>query len=345
MCEKNCPVMNPPIPHRNVEDITCQSVYSLDMASRAKSTSGGVFFELAKKTIEEGGVVCGCVWDDQFVARHVCTDDISVLEKMRGSKYVQSDLGNCIAQMQSLSKTRKVLFCGLPCQATAVSRCIRNRENLTICSLICGGAPSPEVWRQYKEHLEAQQGSKLTAVQHRSKKKKWLVGNMLFTFENGKTISEVIMQNVYGANYYKGLTINEACFECGFKAGSLDVDLILGDHWDLDKKMLRASENMGVSTVIALTAKGQAALDAVSDRMASCPGDIHCVLTANPSLVEKHQRNSKRDLFFSQLHSMDIAANLSANMPDVTHSRARKILYRLGIYTPAFTLIWKLRHK
>ncbi len=43
---------------------------------REMSSSGGVFTNLAKKTIEDGGVVFGAVFDDKMVLRHIAIDSI-----------------------------------------------------------------------------------------------------------------------------------------------------------------------------------------------------------------------------------------------------------------------------
>ncbi|MCH1982936.1 Coenzyme F420 hydrogenase/dehydrogenase, beta subunit C-terminal domain [Ruminococcus sp. OA3] len=345
LCEKICPVLNKSTIDRDLSGVKCYATYTLDEESRMKSTSGGVFYELAKRIIHDGGAVCGCIWDKDFVAKHVCTDDLNIVEKMRGSKYVQSDLGNCLKEVKNISKTRKVLFCGLPCQVTALKNSIKDTDNILSISLICGGCPSPEVWRLYKEDLEKREQSKITYINHRSKSKGWLVANMQFDFQSGNSIHEVIMQNIYGANYVKGLTICGACFECSFKINSLNTDIIIGDHWGINKKMMKGCKNKGASVVIPLTLNGKKIFSDIESLFNWEMENLDNVITVNPPLVEKHKRNNKRDSFFNSLHTLNISENLSANMPEISHGRIKKILYKLGVYIPIYNLIWKLRHR
>lgn len=345
LCEEVCPVINKPTLDRDLAKIKSYATYALDEESRVKSTSGGVFYELAKKIIHDGGVVCGCIWDKDFVAKHVCTDDLNIVEKMRGSKYVQSNLGDCFKEIKKISKTRKVLFCGLPCQVTALKRCVKDTVNILSVSLICGGCPSPEVWRLYKEDLEKREKSKLTYVNHRSKSKGWLVANVQYDFQNGNSIHEVLMQNIYGANYVKGLTICEACFECSFKINSLDTDIIIGDHWGIDKKMIKGCKNKGASVVIPLTMNGEKLFSDIESLLKIKSGNLENIRSVNPPLVEKHKRNDKRDSFFDSLHTLNISENLSSNMLEASHAVVRRLLNKLGIYIPIYNLIWKIRHR
>lgn len=345
LCEKVCPVVNKPTMDRDLSELKCYATYVLEESNRIKSTSGGVFYELAKNIIHNGGVVCGCIWDNEFVARHICTDDLTMVEKMRGSKYVQSDLGDCFKEIKKISKTRKVLFCGLPCQVTALKRCIKDTDNILSVSLICGGCPSPEVWRLYKEDLEKREKSKLIHVNHRSKSKGWLVANMQYNFQNGNNIHEVLMQNIYGANYVKGVTICEACFECSFKINSLDTDIIIGDHWGINKKMIKECKNMGSSVIIPLTLKGEKIFSDIKSLLKVESENLDNVIKVNPPLVEKHTRNNKSKFFFSSLYTLNISENLSENMSEISHGEIRRLLYKLGIYIPIYNLIWKLRNR
>ena len=65
-----------------------------DIDVRLKSRSGGIFTALAEKILEEKGSVYGCVLTDDFEAIHVRASNIEECNAMRGSKYVQSSIGN-----------------------------------------------------------------------------------------------------------------------------------------------------------------------------------------------------------------------------------------------------------
>lgn len=88
-------------------------------------------------------------------AEHIVTNEIALVEKMRGSKYVQSDIKGCYKEIkEKIKEGYKVLFTGTPCQIAALKSVVVEEENLYTISLICEGVPARKVWRKYKEYLE-----------------------------------------------------------------------------------------------------------------------------------------------------------------------------------------------
>lgn len=64
--------------------------YNCNKEEVEKSSSGGIFILLAKKTIENGGVVYGAAFDEKLVLRHTSADKYEKIEPLLKSKYVQS---------------------------------------------------------------------------------------------------------------------------------------------------------------------------------------------------------------------------------------------------------------
>ena len=65
--------------------------------------------------------------------------------KIKGSKYIQSDMNDIIKKVQEdLADNKKVLFSGTPCQVAAVNACVKEKykENLYTCDIVCHGVPS-----------------------------------------------------------------------------------------------------------------------------------------------------------------------------------------------------------
>ena len=56
LCEKICPIINVPEVSTRTETYAAQNK---EKNVRQQSTSGGMFFEFAKKIIKDGGYVCG----------------------------------------------------------------------------------------------------------------------------------------------------------------------------------------------------------------------------------------------------------------------------------------------
>ena len=75
-----------------------------DEATRAASRSGGIFTALSDQVLSNGGVVYGCVLTDKFDAVHIRADNEEDRNRMRGSKYIQSKLGDTFKKCQGRSR-------------------------------------------------------------------------------------------------------------------------------------------------------------------------------------------------------------------------------------------------
>lgn len=100
ICQLHCPVNNPPI---KIMTYKVYSGWSNDENIRMDSSSGGAFTEIAKLILAKGGVVFGEAMDENQKARHIFIDKVSELYKLRGSKYVQSIIGDSYKKNQSMS--------------------------------------------------------------------------------------------------------------------------------------------------------------------------------------------------------------------------------------------------
>jgi coenzyme F420-reducing hydrogenase beta subunit len=124
-CVEYCPMCNIRIPPTD-----CWSVpkiyagWSRDNAIRCKSSSGGIFSELARAALTTGGSVVGCVWGDNWVPAHRLTTSFDGVVAMQGSKYVPSYVGTVYHDtVKFIKQTGKpVLFSGTPCQIAAMRR-------------------------------------------------------------------------------------------------------------------------------------------------------------------------------------------------------------------------------
>ncbi len=343
-CERVCPVLKNNY-SRDFASVDCEYAYCLNEENRLASSSGGIFYELAQRTIFDGGIVCGCLWNEDFVAHHVCSDDIEIVNQMRLSKYVQSNLENCFSEIKDYIKHRKVMFIGTPCQAIALHAIVGESDNLLICAVVCGGVPSPEVWRLYKDAVEQKAGSKIKTINMRTKARSWLLPSIEINFTNGKQIIEVLTQNLYGASFYKGLQILEACMQCTYKLDCVEADIIMGDHWGIDPEMLKKSRDSGVSSVMLLTDKGKDAFEAIKPDLFSVKGNVAEVVSSHHVLTKQHEPNTHRNDFFHELHNVDIMENLQRFLEKPKHGTLKRILFKTKMYEPFYKTIWMYRHK
>ena len=156
LCEKVCPVINPfPRPEVFPNELPDPLSYAAkidDEKIREDSSSGGIFTALAENIIRKGGVVFGVRWNEDFKSVvHDFTETLDGLSAFRGSKYLQSIVGDSYKKVrQLLTAKRPVLFTGTPCQIAGLRRFLRkDYENLFTAEVVCHGVPSPKVWRLY----------------------------------------------------------------------------------------------------------------------------------------------------------------------------------------------------
>lgn len=71
-----------------------------DVELRKKSSSGGLFSEIASVILHVEGGVYGAAFDREFRLKHVGVFSEKELDRLRGSKYLQSDTGTTFSQVR-----------------------------------------------------------------------------------------------------------------------------------------------------------------------------------------------------------------------------------------------------
>ena len=99
LCVKHCPIMTDA---KRCDEPKVYAAKYKDRTSAFTSTSGGLFIPLAKEVLAKGGVVFGCAYDENLVARHIAVSNESELYKLQSSKYVQSDTRGIYKQVKTL---------------------------------------------------------------------------------------------------------------------------------------------------------------------------------------------------------------------------------------------------
>jgi coenzyme F420-reducing hydrogenase beta subunit len=147
--------------------------WSKDSSVREKSSSGGLFFELAKQIIAQNGVVFGAAFDENLKLKHRAAHSLDDVKPLCRSKYLASDTNNAFAEVRNMLKMgKKVLFCGTPCQTNAIHSFLNgNRDNLLLVDFVCHGTPSQFLFDRCKTFFEEKNKCKLLEYHFRVKKK------------------------------------------------------------------------------------------------------------------------------------------------------------------------------
>lgn len=347
-CDRVCIYLNSSKYHTQIAQEGCYAAYQLDTGKREKSASGGMFLPLAMEVLKRGGYVCGCVWSEDMTAVHIVSNQLADVERMCNSKYVQSDIGHCFTEIQGLLKAGKpVLFCGTPCQCAACEAVAGNPDNLIKVSLICEGTPTPKVWQKYREAKEKAYGSKITEVNFRCKEPVgWSLPYYTVITDFGISYHEISYhENSFVLGMIQGLTYRNSCYRCAYKGNNGCADIVIGDLWKAEDKLLVKSSNKGISALILNTQKGREWFERVSDTLYWEEYPIEKVCKNNPPLISPAKRNANRDRFFENIDSIPIEENLNSN---IVRGNGRKLqltkaLVRMRLYKPLWTLVHRFR--
>lgn len=268
ICDKVCPELNKPKESEKIQDIYVG--YALDKDLVLKSSSGGVFALLAMETLQKQGVVFG-VTIDENVAKHIFIEDISELDRILKSKYVQSKVGNSYSQAkQFLEKKREVLFCGTPCQIAGLKKYLnKDYENLICVDFICHGVPSQKVLDSYLHYVTDinQEDSEIIDVKFRTKTAGWENYGILTTFASNKTYEQTGIKDFYFKGFLNDITLRPSCYYCGFKGINRCSDITLADAWGVNYYNKEMYNKDGVSLVIIQTKKGKKIFDRITKNL------------------------------------------------------------------------------
>ena len=233
---------------------------------RAASRSGGIFTAISDWILSQNGVVYGCVMDDNFRAVHIRTDTIEDRNRMRGSKYIQSKLGDAYSKIRKdLTAGLGVLFTGTSCQVAGLKQYLgKDYENLLCIDIVCHGVPSPKVWQSYLLWQEAKSGSKVKSVEFRNKREfGWRDHTETLYFENG----QVVNSKVFTTLFYGHSILRPSCYECPYKSVMHPGDVTIADYWEIEKAAPEFDDNKGVSLVLVNNEIGERFFDAVKENI------------------------------------------------------------------------------
>ena len=253
ICEKICPCINQELAKY---PLVCYAAINKDENIRRQSSSGGIFSAIAEKVIADNGIVFGAYFDEkwQVIHRYVETkDDLAIF---RGSKYVQSIIGNTYVQTEYFLKAnRKVLFSGTPCQIKKKKKYLQHDyDNLLTTEVVCHGVPSPKIWREYLESLKL---NSIGSISHKDKSTGWRSYSFTVADTEGKTLfKERADDNKYLMAFAQNLTLRPSCFSCPAKSGRSRADITLADYWGIEHFIPQMDDNKGTSFICGNTEKG-----------------------------------------------------------------------------------------
>lgn len=294
LCESVCPflkVLNARAPR------LVYAAKNLNEEERAYSSSGGLFSMIAKKVINDGGVVFGASFDDVWNVNHSYIEKITDIPKLQGSKYVQSRIGDSYKEVKEfLNQGKTVLFSGTACQIAGLKSFLhRDTENLITVDVLCHGVPSPKIWKEYVSLIQSK--AKIDTIYFRDKYVGWIDYCFTVKYVNGYVKRESHNDNLYMKGYLRSLYLRPSCHNCLVKGGRCGSDLTLGDFWGVEEILPELFDNKGTSVVLVNSLRGEELLKSIKPAMQEAQYDN--VLKRNGCIEKSTPENKWRQEFWS----------------------------------------------
>lgn len=292
LCTKVCPCINT---NESVKPLNVYAAKNPDDKIRKNSSSGGIFTMLAEVIIKEKGVVFGACFDKKWNVVHDFTESIDGLRAFRGSKYIQSRIGETYKICKSfLKQGRLVLFSGTPCQIKGLKLFLRrDYDNLITIDFICHGVPSPGVFRWYLQekldnyascnktkkklfkfqHVQRifpdevlmPKGVNIKEIRFRDKKEGWKKYSFVLDLElisskgnkNLVSLSSNVCENPFLKGFCCDLYLRPSCHQCPTRNFKSGSDITIGDFWGQEYMFPEFDNDSGVSSIIIKTQRGR----------------------------------------------------------------------------------------
>lgn len=338
-CERVCPIIQAdsplPDPGAAFEQPLAIGGRHRDEAIRQASSSGGAFSLFADRIFAMGGVVYGAAMRDGRVV-HVCATNAAELAALRGSKYVQSVIGDAYSEIEGhLKAGRPVLFTGTPCQTAGLASFLgKPWDNLYLVDFICNGTPSPKIFAQYLASIEAREGSKVVSFSFREKDKGWHESGLKMgtraKLANGKEISKYpALRDSYLNGFLEDIYLRPSCYQCRFKViPKHTADITIANFWGVNRVLPQLNDGRGTSLLLIHNERGKALFDAVSEAFEYQECDWKAATVKNPTLVRAASVPPQRETFFRELEARgyDYVARKYLSTPRAVVSKGSRII-------------------
>ena len=306
LCVRKCPVLN--IPSCNEIDKKIYAAYNLNKEQHQKSASGGLFSAFANWFYQQqNGLVCASAFDNSLKLKFYISSSKVDLIKLRGSKYVQSEVGFIYRDIKKrLLDGNQVFFLGTPCQVAGLRSFLgKEYDNLFTIDLVCHGVPSPELFSSYLESIGITTSHDYENYYFRNQK-----NSVYFTSavkRNGEKLKEIPHnKHSYICAYLKGWIHRESCYNCPFTGDRRQGDCTICDFWGIlaGKVPFGGNTSMGVSMVMVNTAKGENIFNKIKNQLYYEEKTIADAIVDNHNLIHPDVRPQERNFMYQELVSL-----------------------------------------
>lgn len=248
MCRAVCPI------GKEIDKPQLQRVYAVvhkDKDILNKSTSGGMFTALAEYVLGRGGIVYGCSFEKDWIVKHIRIKNQNELSKLRGSKYVQSDIADTFNEAEKdLKAGTLVLYSGTPCQIVGLKHFLgREYDNLVTVDVVCHGIGAQSYFDKFMESLRERKGEIINLRFRAKDYVGWSYGGSIVS-KDGSSSPFYDYNNYYYHYFLNGDIYRESCYSCLYASTKRQSDFTVGDFWGVESLGLSLDTYNGCSLVI-----------------------------------------------------------------------------------------------
>ena len=262
LCEKICPILNNINKSLNVKmPLKYLAVRIKDKEILKNSSSGGAFSIFANEIIDRGGVVCGVEYSVDGTVKHTFISNKNSVHKLRGSKYVQSNIVGIYPKVKKyLRQDKYVLFTGTPCQVAGLKHYLcRDYPKLITIDLGCHSVPSPLIYKDYLEFCSKRLGEVVLSIDMRYKAtygwgKRY---SYRYNLGDGRHVIDPISIVNWGKIFFSELINRPSCEACKYANLNRVGDFTIADFWDDKKLRPDIYSKEGTSLLLINTDKGK----------------------------------------------------------------------------------------
>ena len=287
------------------------AAWNKDRDKYLSSSSGGAAYVFSSYVINQGGVVYGCA-SDGINIQHIRVNQIKSLNKLQGSKYVQSNVCNLFSQVKADLKNQiPVLFIGTPCQVAGLKEYIKLiPPHLYLVDLICHGVPSLQM---LEEHIAG------IAKEKNIESLSFRKGNNFLINIKGKSFNytKSFRKDFYYRGFMQGITYRDCCYQCPFACPERVGDITIGDFWGLlHPEQLPTESKDGISVLLPCTDKGMRLIEQTKEFFQYFERPVEEAIKGN-SQLQHPVRKTKRSWIFHTLYPIfPFDISVAASMAD-----------------------------
>lgn len=343
LCKKVCPITNKQC--FNKYKPTAYLFQNLNEDVRAKSTSGGFYSAIGEYVINNGGVVFGAVFNNEFKVEHKKATTIEQLASFRKSKYVQSDLKNTFREAKELlDEGILVCYSGTPCQISGLKSFLqKDYENLLLVDIMCHSVPSPLFFEKYKQYiLRKLCAQKILNIDFRDKRKYGYKYPMMTVETDNGIYSQGIDTDPFLRSFFDDYSIRPSCYNCRFKTQKRVSDITIWDCFNINEIDKSFDDDKGTTRVLVQSEKGEKILSNLT-KVKLKEIDLDKATGNVKEMTNSVNYNSKHIQFFKDINDDDmIDKYFPINLKTRLNSAVRKILSITGLYSSIKSIAKKI---